>query len=140
MHFEILNFRSGETIADFDDPDSFTHGLFHSGIGQYRRYYSSKELDQLIEQGRPEQQPEQREKIYRAIERHLLDQAAFIPLFHDVGQRIAGPKVRNLALSSSLPYVNYAEVQKSETIAVSQVVRTERGILHVSYDALSFRR
>lgn len=128
---EGLDLLIGRWIADFDDPDSFTHGLFHSGIGQYRRYYSSKELDQLIEQGRLEQQPEQREKIYRSIEKHLQEQAALIPLFYDVGQRIAGPKVRKLALSSSPPYVNYAEVQKSETIAVAPVARAERGIMQI---------
>jgi len=128
---EGIDLLIGRWIADFDDPDSFTHGLFHSGIGQYRRYFSSRELDQLMEQGRLEQQPEQREKIYRGIEKYLLEQAAFIPLFHDVGQRVAGPKVRNLALSSSPPYVNYAEVQKSETIAIAPVARTERGILQI---------
>lgn len=128
---EGIDLLIGRWIADYDDPDSFTHGLFHSGNGQYRRYYASKETDQLIDQARLEQQPEQREKLYRGIERHLLEQGVILPLFHDVGQRVAGSKVQNLALSSNPPYVNYTEVQKSETLASTSAPRTERGILHI---------
>ncbi|PWT87900.1 MAG: hypothetical protein C5B54_11555, partial [Acidobacteria bacterium] len=128
---EGIDLLIGRWIADYDDPDSFTHGLFHSGIGHWRRYYSSKATDELIEQSRLEQQPEQREKLYRQTERQLLEQAVFIPLFHDIGQRIAGPKLRNLILSSIPPYVNYSDVQKSETIQAGPVVRAERGILRI---------
>src|SRR5207249_11831049 len=112
---EGIDLLIGRWIADYDDPDTFTHGLFHSGIGHFRHYFSSPQMDQLIEEARLQHQPEQREKTYRAIEKQIMDEGVVIPLFHDIGYRIAGPKVRNLSLSSSPPYLNYTQVQKSET-------------------------
>ena len=44
-------------VADYDDPDTFTYGLFHSRMGDRRHYYSEPELDQLIEEARSESEP-----------------------------------------------------------------------------------
>src|SRR5207344_95548 len=55
----------GRWIADYDDPDNFTHNLFHSETGRMRAYYSSPETDRLLDEARAEPKPAAREALYR---------------------------------------------------------------------------
>jgi serine/threonine protein kinase/ABC-type transport system substrate-binding protein len=119
----------GRWNADYDDPDNFTYTLFHSHIGEFRNYYSSKDMDTLIEEARAEADPGAREKIYRKIEIHLLAKAYAIPLFHEVDYRISNPKIRNLKLNSSAPFVNYSELGKSEAAATATSRKTAGGVI-----------
>lgn len=119
----------GRWNADYDDPDNFTYTLFHSHIGEFRNYYSSKDMDSLIEEARAEADPAAREKIYRKIEIHLLAKAYAIPLFHEVDYRISNSKIRNLKLNSSAPFVNYAELGKSEAAATATTRKTAGGVI-----------
>jgi ABC-type transport system substrate-binding protein len=113
-----LDLWIGRWIADYDDPDNFTFTLFHSGSGRLRSYFSSPETDRILEEARAEARPAARETLYRKFEHLLLDTAALIPLFHDVDYRIGSPGLRGLQLHSTAPYVNYAEVGKTEAPAV----------------------
>ncbi len=117
----------GRWIADYDDPDNFTFTLFHSVNGAARAYFSSPETDRLLEEARAEARPAAREALYRKFEHALLDPAILVPLFHDVDYRIAGPRVRGLALRSTAPYVNYAELGKAEAGAGRPVVERPAG-------------
>ncbi|HEY1433845.1 MAG TPA: ABC transporter substrate-binding protein, partial [Thermoanaerobaculia bacterium] len=124
----------GRWIADYDDPDNFTHNLFHSGSGRLRTYFSSPEMDGLLDGARAEPRAPAREALYRRIERDLLDSGILIPLFHDVGYRIASPAVRGIQLHATAPYVNYDELGKTDlaTPAAEAAERTAGGgILHV---------
>ena len=112
-----LDLWLGRWIADYDDPDNFTFTLFNSGNGRLRSYYSSPEADRILEEARGEARPAARESLYRKFEHLLLDSAILVPLFHDVDYRIGGPSVRGLQLHSTAPYVNYAEVGKTEAPA-----------------------
>ncbi len=112
----------GRWIADYDDPDNFTFTLFHSGNGRLREYFSSPEADRILEEARRESRPGAREVLYRKFENLVLDSAALVPLFHDVDYRIASPRVRGLALRSTAPYVNYAEIGKVEAPAPETAV------------------
>ncbi|MFN2385435.1 MAG: ABC transporter substrate-binding protein [Thermoanaerobaculia bacterium] len=107
----------GRWIADYDDPDNFTFTLFHSGNGRLRNYFSTPEADRILEEARKESRPGAREVLYRKFENLALDSAALLPLFHDVDYRIASPRVRGLALRSTAPYVNYAEIGKVDAPA-----------------------
>ncbi|HSE43409.1 MAG TPA: ABC transporter substrate-binding protein, partial [Acidobacteriota bacterium] len=129
---ENIDLLIGRWNADYDDPDNFTYTLFQSELGEFRSYYSSKELDTLIEEARTEPNPQLREKIYRKIENLLLENAFAIPLFHEIDYRIANRKIRRLKLSSSPPFVNYAELGKSETAAPAAQRKTGGGVIHVA--------
>jgi ABC-type transport system substrate-binding protein len=50
-----------------------------------------------------------------------------VPLFHDVDYRIGGPSVRGLQLHSIAPFVNYAEVGKTQTTAEQSAPGREKG-------------
>jgi ABC-type oligopeptide transport system substrate-binding subunit len=73
----------GRWNTDYDDPDNVTRTLFHSGIGELRRYFASPESDRVLDDARAESRPAARESLYRAFEGQLLDAAALVPLFHD---------------------------------------------------------
>ena len=107
----------GRWIADYDDPDNFSFSLFHSEKGLLRKYFSSPEADEILEDARRESSPEEREDLYRRFEHLLLDAGVLIPLFHDVDYRVAAPTLRGLQLRSTSPFVNYTEVGKASAEA-----------------------
>ncbi|MEP6922539.1 MAG: ABC transporter substrate-binding protein [bacterium] len=105
----------GRWNADYDDPDDFTYGLFHSRVGVYRPYISSADGDQILEEARTESRPDVRASLYRKYESFLQESGMVLPLFHDVDYRLADSKVVGLNLRGSAPYVNYAEIGKLES-------------------------
>jgi ABC-type transport system substrate-binding protein/serine/threonine protein kinase len=117
----------GRWIADYDDPDNFTFTLFHSGNGSLRSYFSSPEADRILEEARAESRPPFRESLYRKFEHLLLDSGILVPLFHDVDYRIGSPNVRGLHLGSTAPYVNYADIGKTEAPVAREVLDRRAG-------------
>ena len=129
---EKIDLLIGRWNADYDDPDNFTYTLFQSELGEFRNYYSSKELDTSIEEARVEPNPQVRERLYRKIENLLLENALALPLFHEIDYRIVNRRIRKLKLHSSPPFVNYAEVGKSEIAAPAVHRKTGGGMIHVA--------
>src|ERR1043166_5251685 len=122
----------GRWNADYDDPDDFTYGLFHSRVGVYRGYIASAEGDQILEEARTESRPGISASLYRKYENLLLESGTLLPLFHDVDYRLANSRIRGLNLTGSAPYVNYALMGKLEAGArASEGLRAGGGILQV---------
>jgi ABC-type transport system substrate-binding protein len=111
----------GRWNADYDDPDDFTFGLFHSKAGLLRNYFSSAATDRLLEEARGETRRAVREGLYRRFEGVLLDDAVIVPLFHDVDYRVASPSVRGLNLRNTPPFVSYREIGKVEIASAPRV-------------------
>lgn len=107
----------GRWNVDYDDPDDFTYGLFHSHVGLFRSYISSAGGDQTLEEARTESRPAVRAGLYRKYESYLQDSGFLLPLFHDVDYRLSNAKVRGLTLRGNAPYLNYSEIGKLETAA-----------------------
>ncbi|HJS57638.1 MAG TPA: ABC transporter substrate-binding protein [Vicinamibacteria bacterium] len=129
---ENIDVLIGRWNADYDDPDNFTHTLFHSQSGLWRAWFSSAEADRLIEEARAESRPAVREGLYRKFESLLQDAAVLVPLFHDVDYRLAGPRVRGLSLRGTAPFVNYPHIGKADEVEPeAEPVRAGGGILHV---------
>jgi len=120
----------GRYNADYDDPDNFTYFLFHSKVAFFG-FYSSAELDKLMEEARVQSEPAAREKLYHKIENHFLETSYLLPLFHDIDYRVAGPKVRGMKLYSSPPFVKYVELGKAETAAPAVQRKSGGGMLYV---------
>src|SRR6185436_3931054 len=59
--------------TDYDDPDNFTYGVFHSRAGWLRRWWTSPELDDVAESARAETRAEVREALYRRFETSLVE-------------------------------------------------------------------
>lgn len=131
---EGVDLLLGRWIPDFNDPDTLTHGLFHSRSGAYRGFYSSSALDQLLEKARQEPRESVRGGLYGRIEEHLAAQAVVLPLFHEIDYRIASPRVRGLRHLNAPPYVNYGEVWRVRD-ETSRGVRLGTGPLRVPLPA-----
>ena len=122
----------GRWNVDYDDPDDFTYGLFHSRVGLYRSYISSSDGDQILEEARTESRPGVRSSLYRKYENYLQETGMLLPLFHDVDYRLGNAKVVGLNLRGSAPYVDYSAMGKLESGAkTSDSVRAGGGMLHV---------
>jgi len=130
----------GRWNVDYDDPDDFTYGLFHSRVGLYRSYVSSADGDQVLEEARTEGRPGVRSSLYRKYENFLQESATVLPLFHDVDYRLANAKVVGLNLRGSAPYVDYAEMGKLEASGkTSDRVRASGGILQVPITGMLYK-
>jgi ABC-type transport system substrate-binding protein len=133
-HAEGFNLLIGRWSVDYDDPDNFTHYLFHSRAGIYRNYFSSAESDRILDEARSESRPRARETLYRKFENLLNEAGVLVPLFHDIDYRVASPKVRGLKLSSTPPHVNYSAVSKLDKLSESiELPHTGGGTIHVPF-------
>ena len=127
-----LDLFIGRWNADYDDPDDFTYGLFHSRMGLYRDYISAPTGDQILEEARTESRPAVRAALYRKYEGFLQESGMVLPLFHDVDYRLANSKVVGLQLRGSAPYVNYSEIGKLESASTaSEALRAGGGTLEI---------
>ncbi len=129
---EGMDLWIGRWGADYDDPDSFTYALLSSGCGYLADYLASPAIDEIVEQARRESRSANRRVLYRELESLLAENNVLLPLFYDVDYRLAGPRLRGLALKSAPPYVTYAEVAKlPEAVAKPLAVERDRGAIHV---------
>lgn len=80
--------------ADYPDPQDFIDILFHSKSLDNNMAYSSPQVDRLIEQARAESTPEQRFKLYQEVEQIIVNDAAWIPLFHSKAYLLVKPRVK----------------------------------------------
>jgi ABC-type transport system substrate-binding protein len=72
-------------VADLPDPDSFLRSLFEpGGTANYFDFYD-QETGRALERGASETNPVERARIYRDLEKAVLDKAPLVPLFHPIG-------------------------------------------------------
>jgi hypothetical protein len=69
--------------------------------------------------------------MYRKIEGVLMESGYVLPLFYDIDYRVASPKLRKLALRNSAPFVNYAELGKTEAAAPVVQRKSAGGIISI---------
>jgi ABC-type transport system substrate-binding protein len=80
-------------IMDYPDPEDVLDILFHSKSRQNSSRYTNPEIDAKLEQARTEKDTEARIAIYQDVEKTLIQDAAWIPLFYDVGHLLIKPYV-----------------------------------------------
>jgi peptide/nickel transport system substrate-binding protein/oligopeptide transport system substrate-binding protein len=83
-------------IADRTDPDAFLRELFASEGSANYFAYSSETVDELLDRGVVERDPQRRAMLYRQAEREVLVDAPLIPLYHTVGILAVHRGVRGL--------------------------------------------
>ncbi len=86
-------------IADYPDPQNFLDLLFHSTSAYNHGAYSNPDVDLLVEQARTERDMEKRLSLYRQAEELLVNDVAWIPLYHSVGYYLVKPYVKGLVIS-----------------------------------------
>lgn len=81
-------------VADYPDPQNFLEVLFHSGAENNVGGYSNKEFDRLLDEAAVETDQAKRMSLYQQAETVLLEDAPFIPLWHDVNYVLVKPYVK----------------------------------------------
>jgi len=97
----ITMFRQG-WIADYPDPENFLTVLFHSrnvGAAGNTSRYRSAELDRLFDQADSMAAGPARMKLYQDAEQRLLDDGAWITLYHYASRALIRPNVKGLERS-----------------------------------------
>jgi peptide/nickel transport system substrate-binding protein/oligopeptide transport system substrate-binding protein len=72
-------------VADLPDPDAFLRTLFEPGGSANYFSFLDRPTAQALEHGASEINPIERAKIYRELERSILEKAPLVPLFHTIG-------------------------------------------------------
>lgn len=80
-------------IMDYPDPEDILDILFHSKSKQNSSRYENAEIDAKLEAARIEADTENRIALYREVEKALIDDAVWMPLFFDVTHALIKPEV-----------------------------------------------
>jgi peptide/nickel transport system substrate-binding protein/oligopeptide transport system substrate-binding protein len=97
----VTMFRQG-WIADYPDPENFLTVLFHSrniGAAGNTSRYRGPELDRLLDQADAMPDGPARAKLYQTAEQRLLDDGAWITLYHYASRALIRPNVKGLERS-----------------------------------------
>ncbi len=97
----ITMFRQG-WIADYPDPENFLTVLFHSrnvGAAGNTSRYRSPELDRLFDRADAMAAGPARMKLYQDAEQRLLDDGAWVTLYHYASRALIRPGVKDLERS-----------------------------------------
>jgi peptide/nickel transport system substrate-binding protein/oligopeptide transport system substrate-binding protein len=97
----VMMFRQG-WIADYPDPENFLTVLFHSrniGAAGNTSRYRNPELDRLFDQADAMPAGPARTKLYQTAEQRLLDDGAWITLYHYASRALIRPAVKDLERS-----------------------------------------
>jgi ABC-type transport system substrate-binding protein len=83
-------------VADLPDPDAFLRTLFEPGGAANYFDFLDDETARTLERGALEINPVERARIYRTLEKNVLDKAPLVPLFHSAGVFATRREVRGL--------------------------------------------
>ena len=95
-------FFSSGWIADYPDPQDFLDLLFHSQSADNHMGYHNAEVDRLLEQARVEQDQERRLQLYQQAEALLVQDAVWVPLWHDRNYVLIKPYVKGVEYCPSV--------------------------------------
>jgi ABC-type transport system substrate-binding protein len=100
-------------VADYPDPQNFLEILFHSESSQNYGGYSNPTVDDLLNEARGTQNVGERLALYRQVEQHILDDAAWMPLYFEIEDWLVKPYVQNFRIppikAPKFQYVSIAE-------------------------------
>jgi peptide/nickel transport system substrate-binding protein len=80
------------------DPDGNLYAQFHTGGSFNDGLYSNKQVDTLLEQGRAATDQATRRQLYQQAQRLLVEDGAYVFVYHQNVQQIGSTKVRNFTL------------------------------------------
>lgn len=100
---EINFFRLG-WMADYPTMDNFLYPLFYSESADNYTGYSNPEVDKLLLEARSTIDEKERIEKYRLVEKMILKDATFAPIYFYGSRRIIQPYVKGFVLSAMEEY------------------------------------
>jgi len=109
---EIIFYRP-KWLADYPTMDNFLYPLFYSKSSENYSQYNNPEVDKLLIEARSTTDKAQREAKYQEVEKLILKDAAFAPIYFYGTRRIVQPYVKGFYLDNMENY-NLAPVWLDE--------------------------
>ena len=98
-------------VMDFPDPQNVLDYKFHSASLGNDTDLDDPGIDSLLEEARVEQDQEVRTDIYRRVDKMLIEDAVWIPLFYGVNNEVIQPYVQGyIPPRSIVPILRYISV------------------------------
>lgn len=89
-------------IMDYPDPENILDVLFYSKSRQNNARYNNPEVDAKLEQARTEPDTEKRLALYREVEKKLIDDVAWMPLYFDTTHALVKPYVKDYPIPAAV--------------------------------------
>jgi oligopeptide transport system substrate-binding protein len=100
-------------IMDYPDPENILDLLFHGSSPQNQTRYQNDEIDRMLEEARVEADTERRIELYQEVERILVEEGVWIPMFFDVAHVLVKPYVSGYEVTSAIvERFRYVEVNR----------------------------
>jgi len=100
-------------VADYPDPENFLKVNFYSGSRNNYTGYAGPELDRLLEQADTETDEATRLSLYQQAEQLIVNEALWIPLFHDKFSVLIKPYVKDYTLPPFvIPRLRYVHIEE----------------------------
>jgi len=100
-------------VADYPDPENFLDLLFHSESVENHTAYSNPDVDRLLEEARVEGDVSARLEIYQEVERIIVDEAPWLPLWFGRSYFLVKPYVKGFSPAPMvIPYLKNVWIQR----------------------------
>jgi oligopeptide transport system substrate-binding protein len=100
-------------VADYVDPENFLKVKLYGDSPDNDSKYRNPEVDSLLEQADTEEDPTQRLALYQQAEQIIVNDAPWIPLFHDEYSVLIKPYVKDYVLPPFvIPRMRYVHIEK----------------------------
>jgi oligopeptide transport system substrate-binding protein len=100
-------------VADYADPENFLKVKFYSGSANNDSGYANPEVDRLLEQADTEGDEATRLSLYQQAEQLIVNEALWIPLFHDKFSVLIKPYVKDYTLPPFvIPRLRYVHIEE----------------------------
>ncbi len=99
-----INFYRLGWLADYPTMDNFLYPLFHSRSADNYAGYANPDVDKMLEEARQTMNQEERIAKYREIEKKILKEAIFAPIYYYGMRRIVQSYVNGFILDSTESY------------------------------------
>jgi len=100
-------------VADYPDPENFLKIQFDSGSTNNHSQYANAEVDRLLEQADTEADEATRLSLYQQAEQIIVNEAPWIPLFHDKFSVLIKPYVKGYLLPPFvIPRLRYVQIEE----------------------------
>jgi len=100
-------------VADYPDPENFLKIQFYSGSTNNHSQYANAEVDRLLEEADTEADEAARLSLYQQAEQIIVNEAPWIPLFHDKFSVLIKPYVKGYLLPPFvIPRLRYVQIEE----------------------------
>lgn len=100
-------------IADYPDPQNFLEIKLHSNSANNETKYSNPDVDDLLDQASTETNEDERLRLYQEAEQIIVDDAAWIPLYHGKSSALIKPYVNGFELEPFvLPSLRFVTIEE----------------------------